>query len=536
MEASKRFCGGELNTDLLVASGEIVAYLPLHCATERAALQEAWFGYPVWRDPYGMPFDAFRDYFGEKQGLLMKFIAHTCGFMFVIGIFGLFVTLYETYHGPDFREMAMGYAAVLCVWTTAYSVAWQRRQRQTALMWGTCGLGSSLAARIEFEGQAMNNPFNGKPDFYFPSRLRSPRLALSALATFFMIALALGFIAVIMLMGHWETIGDTDLAVLNAVGIQIFAMVYEKIALSLTSYENWRTESEYESTLIKKLFVFNFFNSFTSLFFTIFIETYIPGWVCMYNDNCLKDLSNKLFYLLFFAIITQNVVGLLVPVCKRFYAQFNEGGFEHTMAAAEMQFLLVEYNETIDQIQEYSKLVVQWGYVSLFSAALPYGPLMAAGNDFLLLRLDAYQQLSQFRRLQPAAAEHIGPFAEIIVYLGYVALLTNCAIVVYMMPLLNHGGIGDHTRDVVFMITISSVVFVTCVIKLWLTGGADDDLKLQAARQNFICQKIVNKVADDDVIVQVDPLAPDDRIADADDSPYYNKLNDALAGNAAHMV
>lgn len=49
-------------------------------------------------------------------------------------------------------------------------------------------------------------------------------------------------------------------------------MVYRKVAKRLTDWENHRTESEYENALILKNFIFQFVNSYISLFYIAFLK------------------------------------------------------------------------------------------------------------------------------------------------------------------------------------------------------------------------------------------------------------------------
>ena len=56
-------------------------------------------------------------------------------------------------------------------------------------------------------------------------------------------------------------------SVINAVQITILNIVYGKVAVKLTRRENHRTDTEYEDSLIAKIFVFQFVNSYTSFYY-----------------------------------------------------------------------------------------------------------------------------------------------------------------------------------------------------------------------------------------------------------------------------
>ena len=56
-------------------------------------------------------------------------------------------------------------------------------------------------------------------------------------------------------------------SLLNAISIMILQIVYNRLALVFTRWENHRTQTEFEDPLVLKRFVFNFINSYVSLYY-----------------------------------------------------------------------------------------------------------------------------------------------------------------------------------------------------------------------------------------------------------------------------
>jgi hypothetical protein len=54
---------------------------------------------------------------------------------------------------------------------------------------------------------------------------------------------------------------------------------------------------------------------------------------------------------------------------------------------------LTAYDIGSGMIQDYSQIVTQYGFVTLFVAACPIAPLLAYGGNLIELRLDAYKFL-----------------------------------------------------------------------------------------------------------------------------------------------
>jgi hypothetical protein len=96
-------------------------------------------------------------------------------------------------------------------------------------------------------------------------------------------------------------------AVMNLVFIKILSYVYVKLAVVLTDWENPRTKSEYHNALTFKMYVFEFVNTYSSLFYIAFFKSsLIIGKPTQYNrmkdrriegcdpSGCLTDLCIQL--------------------------------------------------------------------------------------------------------------------------------------------------------------------------------------------------------------------------------------------------
>lgn len=75
------------------------------------------------------------------------------------------------------------------------------------------------------------------------------------------------------------------------------------------------------------------------------------------------------------------------------------------MTSTEEQVFLDEYENTID---DYMELIVQYGYVVMFSSAFPLIPLFALILDIIEIRIDAFKLVNLHRRPFPEGTENIG--------------------------------------------------------------------------------------------------------------------------------
>ena len=52
----------------------------------------------------------------------------------------------------------------------------------------------------------------------------------------------------------------------------VLNMVYMEIAVCMVDYENYRTDMEWENAIVKKVFPFQFINSYFTLFYVAFLK------------------------------------------------------------------------------------------------------------------------------------------------------------------------------------------------------------------------------------------------------------------------
>ena len=110
-------------------------------------------------------------------------------------------------------------------------------------------------------------------------------------------------------------------ATLNLFFIQMLTWVYFKIAVFLTNWENPRTVSEYHNSFTLKMYVFEFVNTYSSLFYVAFFQTsLVNGDPVKYNRingrrieechlaGCLIDVCIQLAVIM----IGKQILGLII--------------------------------------------------------------------------------------------------------------------------------------------------------------------------------------------------------------------------------
>ena len=78
---------------------------------------------------------------------------------------------------------------------------------------------------------------------------------------------------------------------------------------------------------------------------------------------------------------------------------------------------------------DYLELFTQFGQVTLFASVFPLAALFALLNNVMERQTDGYKLVYEFRRLPPVRTSGIGSWYVAFELLGYVAVITNCALI-----------------------------------------------------------------------------------------------------------
>ena len=79
----------------------------------------------------------------------------------------------------------------------------------------------------------------------------------------------------------------------------------------------------------------------------------------------------------------------------------------------------------------YRPLVLQYGFITMFVAAFPLGPLFALINAVIEIRVDAINFLCHFRRADAARVEDIGAWYTVLETVTKVSVLVNAFVLAF---------------------------------------------------------------------------------------------------------
>jgi ammonia channel protein AmtB len=305
-------------------SPAILSFFPLHNNTELEYLSETVFSLNIL--PGQEPPNGIRDYFGEEIALYFKFLAHYIKFLIPIAFLGFLTTIYMIYKwskGTSYYEV-LNYNSVsglfgicTCIWTHAMLKFWDDRETLYALRWGTTEYEETERELPNYTGAEKSSYIDGKKGFKVVdikqqlTRKRLSGLVMSTLALAVVCVFAATFLMKFWMITHAMTNTAFVADIINAITIFALDYIYSWAAIKATTYENCRTQTEFNDSLITKLFVAGFFNTYAPTIYIAFFKKLI-GDPCL-QDSCMGELGQTLTVVFCAKSFASHFINFIVP-------------------------------------------------------------------------------------------------------------------------------------------------------------------------------------------------------------------------------
>lgn len=427
----------------LSSAGVIVDTVALHNQEQLKELSQAWYV----GNQLAQPLDSVNSYFGSSLGFYFSFLDFYTWSLLPPAVLGLSITYFSGEVQKEMVESVSGaqvevddphsglgvsghmlQAVFSMLWSTVVMELWKRRSASLSYRWGTLHLAERFAEpRPGFHGNLGVNPVTGRVEPLFPEWQRDLRMALVSVPV---VGLFLGLVIVGMMVFYWgeaqvkqihedwDSLWTQTLlflpSVLHIVYTNVLATVYRTVAQALTEYENHREESAFDNHLTGKVLVFTFFNYFAVLFHIAFFKQDVPL------------LRKRLASLLIVTQLINQVTEVVIPfLVDRFISAPNrveseddpqEDKFRNQGTLPVFPGLFAEYIE----------LLVQFGYLSLFSCVFPLTAVLLLINNLTEIRADAYKICKLFRKPFCAPVANMGVWQIAFEVLSFVSVVSNC--------------------------------------------------------------------------------------------------------------
>jgi len=415
-----------------------------------------------------------RDRFGEKIAFYFAFLQSYFMFLLFPAAFGFSCWVLLGQYSPV-------YAIVNCLWCVTFIEYWKKQEIDLAFQWGVTGISKIQLKRPEFiHEKEITDPVTGeKIKTYSPFKRLARQLlqipfaiiAVSMLGTLICTCFSIEIFISEVYDGPFKTyLVFLPTVILTTVTPTLSALL-TGFATKLTDIENYETTDAYESAMVQKIFVLNFITSYMPIFLTAFV--YVPFASIMVPYLDVFQLTVKPFaenetqmaaptkgfqinpdrlkkQIIYFTVTAQIVnlaLEVIVPYIKRRAfrkvkevkaSNASKKGVEardHNSddLPEEHDFLVRVRNEAeldeYDVTGDFREMIVQFGYLSLFSVVWPVTAVSFLINNWVELRSDALKMTLENQRPIPWRADSIGPWLDSLAFLTWLGSLTSAALV-----------------------------------------------------------------------------------------------------------
>lgn len=374
------------------------------------------------------------------------------------------------------NNLTVVFAAFMSFWAVLYLELWKRYSAKWLHKWGLTEYCHKVEhprpqylARLKSSEELRFNAVRGVLEPHVPFwKVKFPMYFISFSAVFLFICLAIAAVFGIIIyrmslntsrniygdsgtMAYKIMVLPATAAVINLVVITILNYVYDYLAVFLTEKEYRRTQTEYDESLTLKIYLFQFINYYSSIFYIAFMKGKFVGYPAKYNrifnlrqeecgpGGCLMELCIQLVIIMVGKQAINSVLEMLLPFI---YKTINSVRITVGLETDENGENLICCNKWTEDFKllawgsrglfdEYLEMIIQYGFITIFVVAFPLGPLFALINNIFEMRLDAKKFLKYYRRPVPKRVKDIGVWFNIMNILGRIAVAASAFIIAF---------------------------------------------------------------------------------------------------------
>ncbi|XP_019403601.1 PREDICTED: anoctamin-8 [Crocodylus porosus] len=267
------FLEGQPIISELAARGVIQQVFPLHEQRILKRLMKSW----VQAICESQPLDEICDYFGVKIAMYFAWLGFYTSAMVYPAVFGSILYTFTESDQTSRDVCCVVFAIFNVIWATLFLEEWKRRGAEFAYKWGTLDTPAESIEepRPQFRGAKRISPVTNAEEFYYPpwKRLLFQCLVSLPVCLFCLTCVFLVMLGCFELQEFVLSIKELPRIVrflpkiVLAIIVTTCDELYKKIAYWLNDMENYRLQSAYEKHLIIKIVLFQFVNSYLSLFY-----------------------------------------------------------------------------------------------------------------------------------------------------------------------------------------------------------------------------------------------------------------------------
>jgi anoctamin-10/anoctamin-7 len=517
-------CGLQLRVMQDDGKGPLKACFPLHEPRKLARLQKhlfAWCRSP--HKEFALWGEAMQQYFGQQITMYFYFLTHYTTWLMPAAVMGAVTTGYQMIfvEGKSDSNALPIHGLLMCTWACCFLSHWKQKQKENAMRHGMIGYELS-----ERDNETFRHHFRVGMGFELSTGKKRPYVnslhrTRSSITTFLVVSICLLGVSLIvgsiLFFQAWTARGDAEkygitavdgqsyAGMMNAAQIIVLNYLYTGVAEWVNDQMGHRTDTQYMDCLVYVTFGFLFINSYATLFYIGFVKEMV-GDAC-HLDDCVEELNETMETIFITKLITSNASEMveqlnLVSKAKeymqeRFFPDDSQGGVEKdTRIENEFQdtpYINLDPNKMSGIFLDYAEMIIQFGYIGLFSTCMPLGPILALANNYVEIRLDGFG-LTKSRRSIPHGAEDIGAWEAIMDIMVVSACFSN-NVIVFFTSKAALGHLPTTWKFVGFIFAEHALLFMQQLIHAYFPVGDEKDdndpVTVQLRRRQFIEQRVI---------------------------------------------
>ena len=449
---------------------------------------------------FHQPLDSVEEYFGEQVTFYFAWLQHCSTHLLFLSVLGLIVTICMAVSDNVDHPIRPFFSMVVMIWSFIVLVNWRKRSSDLSYRWGSMHQEIQETPRPEFHGEYVMDDITQEWVVKYPPWKRwlkymiSIPICIAFTGTALMLILLVHANRDLQMANYVEQLSNPNaepfefelsldnigkkakivdmeitkeflvdptfwvvmgaLPAMLGLCIPIMNIILMKISIMLNDFENYRTESEYRTHLIIKVFSFRFVSQLGTIYYYAFIST---GTRKAIENGIIRMGTSVMIYTTvahWWQIFLQVYFFMLIRNIRRFFyrrklqeelknIELEEEQITSELSDAESrQMKVINKRMLLDQAQdsvwfeimnpphnsfpEYITAVVQFSFVSCFSVVLPITPLLVLLNYLLSIRFDAYKLCRGRQRPLAKKTGGIGVWEHLLHIVTVIAVLTNC--------------------------------------------------------------------------------------------------------------
>ncbi|KAK9880341.1 hypothetical protein WA026_010226 [Henosepilachna vigintioctopunctata] len=411
--------------------------VPKKLWNDRQKLSYYWANFPMWYKE--APINLLETYFGTDISFYFawstnpRYIQRVCNttndiMCPICETEGCHLAPLSSYCHTSIFENILGttiqYALVVAIWVAVFYKCWSRRECTLSVRWNVYETDVEYKIRYDYKDKSSfykKSKITGKIEPFVPVGTRIYRSGFTYIVLGLLVSLVVGYVLLLSFMKSYAAYLLHDVSeprktlllsciygIFQAMFIKCCSMFYVKLSVWLTNIQVPKTESEYEDSIIYKMYLFGFLNNYIPIFYTALLR-----------DNLILLPGEFLLQL----------------------TLMRSSGFKSdaSIPTWEREFYLMKTIKSF-MVFEFSEMMIQFGYVGFFMSMCPlFGPIVFFSN-ILKTRLNAIKLIRQFRRPIPRRSKGIGAWNDILLFSSYFSVVCNAFI------------IGFNTRLILFAV------------------------------------------------------------------------------------